>query len=81
MNEKPFYRFEIKSKRTGKKIRHFINANGHGFYGYATPSMNDQRMKDIAFGIVYGLMNDKEIYVEVYKLNEQGNYDIIHTQF
>jgi hypothetical protein len=26
-------------------------------------------------------MNDKEIYVEVYKLNEQGNYDIIHTQF
>jgi hypothetical protein len=38
-------------------------------------------MKDIAFGIVYGLMNDKEIYVEVYKLNEQGNYDIIHTQF
>jgi hypothetical protein len=83
MNEKPTYRFEIKAKRTGKKIKHFMNKDDFGFYcnndNFA--KMTDERIKDIAWGIVFGLMNDKEIYVEVYKLNEQGGYDLIRTQF
>jgi hypothetical protein len=27
------------------------------------------------------LMHYKQIYVEVYKLNERGGYDLIHTRF
>lgn len=80
MNEKPTYRFEIKAKRTGKKIKHYMNKEDYGFFGKANDDM-DKRMRDIALGIVFGLMNDKEIYVEVYKLNEQGGYDLIRTQF
>jgi hypothetical protein len=80
MNEKPTYRFEIKAKRTGKKIKHYMNNENHGYYGVAD-ERTDERMKSVALGIVMGLMNDKQIYVEVYKLNEQGGYDLIRTQF
>lgn len=80
MNEKPTYRFEIKAKRTGKKIKHYMNKEDYGFFGKANDD-TDKRMRDIALGVVFGLMNDKEIYVEVYKLNEQGGYDLIRTQF
>ena len=81
MNEKPTYRFEIKAKRTGKKIKHYMNKDDYGFYGKDVSKATDERMKNIALGIVMALMNDKEIYVEVYKLNEQGGYDLIRTQF
>jgi hypothetical protein len=81
MNEKPTYRFEIKAKRTGKKIKHYMNKDDYGFFGMDVSKATDERMKDIALGIVMALMNDKEIYVEVYKLNEQGGYDLIRTQF
>ena len=83
MNEKPTYRFEIKSKRTGKKIKHFMNSEDFGFYcnNDQFSQMTDERIKDIALGIVFGLMNDKEIYVEVYKLNDCESYDLIRTQF
>jgi hypothetical protein len=83
MNEKPTYRFEIKAKRTGKKIKHFMNKEDFGIYCRKNDltKMTDDRTKDIALGIVMGLMNDKEVYVEVYKLNEQGGYDLIRAQF
>lgn len=83
MNEKPTYRLEIKSKRTGKKIEHFINKEDYGYYcsRLSACQLTDERMKDIAWGIVYGLMHYKQIYVEVYKLNERGGYDLIHTRF
>lgn len=81
MDEKPTYRFEIKAKRTGKKIKHYMNKDDYGFYGKDVSKATDERMKNIALGIVMALMNDKEIYVEVYKLNEQGGYDLIRTQF
>lgn len=81
MDEKPTYRFEIKAKRTGKKIKHYMNKDDYGFFGKDFSKATDERMKDIALGIVMALMNDKEIYVEVYKLNEQGGYDLIRTQF
>lgn len=81
MNEKPTYRFEIKAKRTGKKIKHYMNKDDYGFFGKDVSKATDERMKDIALGIVMALMNDKEIYVEVYKLNEQEGYDLIRTQF
>ena len=80
MTEKPTYRFEIKSKRTGKKIKHYLNKGGYGVYGNATWE-NEEKMKGIALGIVMALMNDKQIYVEVYKLNEQEEYELIRTQF
>jgi hypothetical protein len=82
MNEKPTYRIEIKSKRTGKKIQHFANNEDHGYYcsPLSAYQLTDERMKDIALGIVYGLMQYKQIYVEVYKLNEQGTYTLIRTQ-
>lgn len=80
MNEKPTYRFEVKSKRTGKKIQHFMNKADFGFYGVGDTEQTDERMKNIAFGIVLGLMQDKKIFVEVYKLNEHGEYDLIRTQ-
>lgn len=80
MKEKPTYRFEIKSKRTGKKIKHYLNKDGYGYY--ATPSAEqEERMKHIALGIVMALMNNKQIYVEVYRLNEQEEYELIRTQF
>ena len=83
MNEKPTYRIEIKSKRTGKKIQHFINNEDYGYYcsPLSAYQLTDERMKDIALGIVYGLMQYKQVYVEVYKLNEQGTYTLIRTQF
>lgn len=83
MNEKPTYRFEIKSKRTGKKIKHFMNKEDFGIYcgNNDFTKMTDDRTKDIALGIVMGLMQDREVYVEVYKLNEQGGYDFIRGQF
>lgn len=83
MNEKPTYRLEVKSKRTGKKIEHFINKEDYGYYCSPISScqLTDERIKDIAWGIVYGLMQYKQIYVEVYKLNERGGYDLIHTRF
>lgn len=81
MDEKPTYRFEIKAKRTGKKIKHYMNKDDYGFFGKDVSKATDERMKNIALGIVMALMNDKEIYVEVYKLNEQGGYDLIRTQF
>lgn len=81
MNEKPTYRFEIKAKRTGKKIKHYMNKDDYGFFGKDVSKATDERMKNIALGIVMALMNDKEIYVEVYKLNEQEGYDLIRTQF
>lgn len=83
MNEKPTYRFEIKAKRTGKKIKHFMNKEDFGIYcgNNDYSKMTDDRTKDIALGIVFGLMQDREVYVEVYKLNEQGNYNLIRTQF
>ena len=83
MNEKPTYRFEIKSKRTGKKIKHFMNNDGFVFYCNNNEflQMTDERIKDIAWGVVFGLMNDLKVYVEVYKLNEQEEYELIRTQF
>lgn len=81
MNQKPTYRFEIKSRRTGKKIKHYCNKEGHGFYGSQYVELTDERMKDIALGMVMALMNDRNLFVEVYKLNERGEYDLIHTQF
>lgn len=81
MNEKPTYRFEIKAKRTGKKIKHYMNKDDYGFFGKDVSKATDERMKNIALGIVMALMNDKEIYVEVYKQNERGGYDLIRTQF
>jgi hypothetical protein len=80
MKEKPTYRFEVKSKRTGKKIKHYLNKDGYGVYGNATWE-KDEKMKGIALGIVMALMNDKEVYVEVYRLNTQGDYELIRTQF
>ena len=80
MKEKPTYRFEIKSKRTGKKIKHYLNKDGYGYYAPASVQY-EEKMKHIALGIVIALMNDKQIYVEVYKLNEQGEYELIRTQF
>jgi hypothetical protein len=81
MKDKPTYRFEIKSKRTGKKIRHYMNSENLGFHGKDMSEQTDERMKNIALGIVMGLMNDREVYVEVYKLNDRGDYDLIRTQF
>lgn len=81
MNNKPAYRFEVKSKRTCKKIKHYLNCEDLGYHGKDISERTDERMKDIALGIVMGLMNDKQIYVEVYKLNERGDYDLIRTQF
>lgn len=80
MKEKPTYRFEVKSKRTGKKIKHYLNKDGYGVYGNATWE-KDEKMKGIALGIVMALMNDKKVYVEVYRLNTQGDYELIRTQF
>ena len=80
MKDKPTYRFEIKSKRTGSKIRHYINRDEYGYYCEASKEQ-DERMKHIALGIVMALMNDKEVYVEIYKLNEQEEYELIRTQF
>lgn len=80
MKEKPTYRFEIKSKKTCKKITHYLNKDGYGYYAPASAE-HDEKMKHIALGIVMALMNDKQIYVEVYKLNEQGEYELIRTQF
>jgi hypothetical protein len=58
-----------------------MNKDDYGFFGKDGSKATDERMKNIALGIVMALMNDKEIYVEVYKLNEQGGYDLIRTQF
>lgn len=80
MKEKPTYRFEIKSKRTGKKIKHYLNMDGYGYYAPGSAEY-DAKMKHIALGIVMALMNDRQIYVEVYKLNEQGEYELFRTQF
>lgn len=80
MTEKPTYRFEIKSKRTGKKTKHYLNQTDCGYYGIPNAE-HDEKMKHIALGIVMALMNDKQIYVEVYKLNEQEEYELIRTQF
>jgi hypothetical protein len=80
MKEKPTYRFEVKSKRTGKRIKHYLNKDEYGFYGKASKE-EDGRMKDVALGIVMALMNDKKVYVEVYRLNTQGDYELIRTQF
>lgn len=81
MNQKPIYQFKIKSKRTGKCIRHYMNQEDFGFYGSNHFELSDERMKDIALGIVMGLMHDKEVFVEVWKLNEQGYYNLIYTRF
>lgn len=82
MNEKPTYRFEIKAKRTGKKIKHYMNKDDYGFFGKDVSKATDERMKNIALGIVIAnWTNGEEVYVEVYKLNEQGGYDLIRTQF
>lgn len=80
MKEKPTYRFEIKSRRTGKKIKHYLNKDGYGYYVPACVE-HDKQMTNVALGIVMALMNDKKIYVEVYKLNEQEEYELIRTQF
>ena len=79
MNEKPTYRFEIKSKRTGKMIKHYINKPDYGYYVPAC-SEHDKQMINVALGIVMGLMNDYKVYVEVYRLNDSGGYDLIRTQ-
>lgn len=83
MNDKPTYRFEIKAKRTGKKIKHFMNREDYGIYcgNNDFSKMTDDRTQDIALGIVLGLAQDREVYVEVYKLNGQGGCDLIHAQF
>lgn len=80
MKEKPTYRFEIKSKRTGKKIKHYLHKEDYGYYGEAN-EQNDDRMKSVALGIVMAYMNDKNIFVDVYKLNDLGTYDLIRSQF
>lgn len=80
MNDKPTYRFEIKSKRTGKKVRHFLHNEDCGLYNSTYSEVTDQRAKDMAFGMVLALSNDKSVYIEVYRLNGQGGYDLIHTQ-
>ena len=80
MNEKPTYRFEIKSKRTGKPIKHYMNRPDCGFYGRADEE-HDNEMRNIALGIVMALMGEKQVYVEVYRLNEEEDYELIRTQF
>ena len=80
MKGTPTYRFEIKSKRTGKKIKHYLNKPEYGYYAPACVE-HDKQMINVALGIVMALMNDKQIYVEVYKLNEQEEYELIRTQF
>lgn len=83
MEQKPTYRIAIRSKRTGKKIQHIVNNEDYGYY--CSPighrQLTDERMRDIALGIIYGLMPYKQVYVEVLKLNEKGGYNIIYTQF
>lgn len=69
MNEKPTYRIEIKAKRTGKKIKHVLNDPDYKFYG-----LTDERMRDIALGVVYGLIGKNYVNVQVFKKNEQGEY-------
>lgn len=81
MKEQPIYQFKIKSKRTGKPINHYINNEDYGFYDTGYVKFTDERMKDIALGIVMALMQDKHIFVEIWKLNEQGYYDLIYTRF
>lgn len=81
MNEKPIYQLKIKSKRTGKPIKHYINKEDYGFYDNPYSKPTDERMKDIALGIVMAMMQEKQVYVEVWKLNEQGYYNLIYTRF
>lgn len=81
MEQKPIYQFKVKSKRTGKLIRHYMNAEDFGFYNTSYAKFSDERMKDIALGIVMALMQDREVFVEVWKLNEQDYYDLIYTRF
>lgn len=69
MNKKSTYRIEVKSKRTGKKINHILNDPDYKFYG-----LTDERMGDIALGIVYGLLGKNYVNVQVFKKNEQGEY-------
>lgn len=39
------------------------------FYG-----LTDERMRDIALGVVYGLMGKNLVNVQVFKRNEQGEF-------
>lgn len=67
--KRKIHRLEITSKRTGKKIKHIINNPDYMFYG-----LTDERMRDIALGVVYGLMGKNLVNVQVFKRNEQGDF-------
>lgn len=80
--EKNTYRLEVKSKRTHKKIKHILNKPDYIFYADGVfCKLTDERMKDIACGVVYGLMKTRDAYVEVYKKNEQGDYVLVYTEY
>ena len=79
MERKPTYRFEIKDRSTGKLIRHYINNDDFGYY--AEPSEEaDKAMCYVALGIVMALY-DQQAFVEVWKLNEKGFYNLFYTRF
>lgn len=78
MNSKPMYQFKIKSKRTGKCINHYINKDDFGFYPTNYAIFSDERMQDIALGMVMAMMQDQHVFVEVWKLNEKDYYDLIY---
>lgn len=63
------YKLEVKSKRTGKKIKHVLNQPNYKFHG-----LTDEQMKYIALGVVHGLLGKNYVNVQVFKKNEQGDY-------
>ena len=75
------YQFKIKSRKTGKPIKHELNRDGVGFYSPTKPTLfTDERMKAIALGILLALQ-EQDIFVEIWKRNKQGLYDLIYTRY
>ena len=75
--ERNFYKLEVKSKRTKKIIKGFSKC----YFGTTDHfQVTDERMKDIAHGVVFGLIRLRKVYADVYKKNEQGEFELIYTQ-
>ena len=73
--QKPTYRFTIKANN--RPIKHFVNREDYGFYIPACAS-NDKEMEDHARGMHITLAGlYKKSSVEVYCLDEIGEYRMI----
>ena len=78
--EKPTYTFKIKSRDNGKPIRHYMNNDDFGYYAEQSEE-TDKAMCHMALGIVMALSHEQQTFVEVWKLNEKGYYDLYYTRF